>query len=269
MPRLDATLSRPSTPAVSRCAVAAHAVVRATPEMFAQWRRQPPPVAGQPLPTSFLKHSDDQTVASLAAVHQAIVRTGWLGRSFSEWGVVAAPSFFGRGGIAQAVQRYAQEGAWGVSPHVIPHQSLHAASGTVSQLLKLHGPNFGINGGPQACNDAFLVAAALLAEAAVPGLWLLLSDYEREWLPIENGKSADPRHAERVQPPMCEAVALALAPAGPDDDLCSRISPDGTDSGRGDFTLAALMAALTAVDGPIAGAGRCPAHACWNWKPFN
>ena len=249
---MDATLSNCTTPAVIRCAIAAHAAVRATPEMLAQWRRQPPPVAGQPLPTTFLKHSDDQTVASLAAVHQAIVRAGWLGRSFSDWGVIAAPSFFGRGGMAHAVQRYAEDGAWGVSPHVIPHQSLHAVSGTISQLLKLHGPNFGINGGPQACNDAFLIAAALLAEAAVPGLWLLLSGHEREWMPTENGKSADPSTTERIQPPVCEAVALAVVPAAPDDDLCLCIGPEATETGRDVFTVAALIAALTAMDGPVA-----------------
>jgi hypothetical protein len=215
-------------------------------------------VAGQPVSTTFLKHADDQTVASIAAVHQAIVGAGWMGRSFSDWGAVAAPSFFGRGGTAHAVQRYAQDGAWGVSPHVIPHQSLHAVSGTVSQLLKLHGPNFGISGGPQACNEAFLIAAALLAEAAVPALWLLLSGFEREWMPIENGKSAGPSHAECVPPPLCEAVALALTPPAPGDNLCLRIGPEATDNGRHVFTLAALIAALSAADGPVAGAWTLP-----------
>jgi hypothetical protein len=256
MPRLDTMLSSPTTPDVLRCAIATHAAVRATPEMLAQWRRQPPPVAGQPVPTTFLKHSDDQTVALLAAVHQAIVRVGWLGRSFADWGAVAAPSFFGRQGMALAVQRYAQEGAWGVSPHVVPHQSLHAPSGTVSQLLKMHGPNFGINGGPMACNEAFLVAATLLAEAAVPGLWLLLSGHERECVPIENGKATD---GDSAPPPVCEALALALVLAGPDDGLCLRIGPDAAEAGRDVFSLAALIAALTAADGPVAGAWTLPA----------
>src|SRR5258708_31830702 len=138
MPRLDATLC-PTPPAVIRCRVAAHAAVRAAPATLAQWRRQPPPLTGQPLPTSLLKHSDDQTVATVAAVHAALVRQSWIGQSFSDWGALAAPNFFGRRGVGHSAQRYVQEGAWGVSPHVIPHQSLHAVSGTISQLLKMHG----------------------------------------------------------------------------------------------------------------------------------
>src|SRR5205807_3785835 len=99
---------------VFRCPVAACAAVRATAEVLAQWRKQPPPLAGHPLPASFLKHSDEQTVAAVAAVHEAISRQGWSGRSFSDWGVIAAPNFFGRGGTASQIQRFAEEGAWGV-----------------------------------------------------------------------------------------------------------------------------------------------------------
>src|SRR5262249_43183277 len=162
------------------------AAVRAGVEALGQWRRQPPPLTGQPLPASFLKHSENQTVAAVAAMYEAIARRGWLGQPFTDWGVIAAPSFLGRGGTAHTGRRFAQEGAWGVSPHVIPHQSLHAVSGTLSQLLKIHGPNFGISGGPHAFREAFLIAAALLAEENLPGLWLILSGHECEWLPVEN-----------------------------------------------------------------------------------
>jgi hypothetical protein len=252
MPRLDATLS-PATPAVIRCRIAAHAAVRAAPNALAQWRRQPPPLTGQPLPTSFFRHSDDQTVATVAVVHAALVRQGWLGHSFADWGAIAAPNFFGRSGTAHSVPRYVKEGAWGVSPHVIPHQSLHAVSGTISQLLKMHGPNFGISGGPRACNDAFLIAGAMLAEGCVSGLWLLLSGHEREWVPVEDGQVSD------SPPPLCEAVALALTPAADaDDGLFLRIGSDVDRAELGDFTLSALVAALTAADGPAEGAWSVP-----------
>jgi hypothetical protein len=247
-------LSSPTTPAVIRCHVATAAAVRANSETLAQWRRQPPPIAGQPLPASFLKHSEEQTIAAVAAVHEALSRRGWSGRSFADWGVVAAPNFFGRGGTALTIQRFSQEGAWGVSPHLIPHQSLHAVSGTISQLLKIHGPNFGIGGGPQACHDAFLIAAALLAEGAVPGLWLLFSGYEREWLPVENTKSVEP-----ARPPLCEAAALALVPAADAaDGLFLKIGPDATRTGLDEFTLSALAQALMRDGGPATAAWRMP-----------
>lgn len=250
---MDTPLQSSMPSPVAGCPVAAHAAVRATAEMLAQWRRQPPPLTGQPLPASQVKHSEDQTLAALAALHAAIVARGWLGRSFADWGVIAAPNFFGRGGNAHTIQRYAQEGAWGVSPHMIPHQSLHAVSGTVSQLLKIHGPNFGISGAAQACQDAFLIAVGLLADGNVPGLWLLLSGHEREWLPPENGKTIEPARAI-----LCEAVALALVPgAMSEDGLVLRVGPELNRVGLGDMTLSALVDVLSA-DGPIRGQWRLP-----------
>ncbi len=251
---MNPILSSPTTAPVVRCPVAAHAAVRATPEALAQWRKQPPPIAGTPVPASFVKHSEEQTLAALAALHAAITRAGWTGRSFADWGVVAASNFFGRGGTAHTVQRYAQEGAWGVSPHLIPHQSLHAVSGTLSQLLKMHGPNFGIGGGPEACNDAFLIAGALVAEGTLPGLWLLLTGYDRELLPLENGKTAD----VVARPALCEAVALALVSGAADEALALCVGADTTRIGLDVFRLSALVERLSAGGGPVAGAWRMP-----------
>jgi hypothetical protein len=228
--------------------------VRAALASLAEWRRQPPPITGHPLPASFLKHSDDQTVAVVAAMHAALVERGWLGRSFTDWGVIAAPNFLGRGGLAHTIQRYSQEGAWGVSPHLIPHQSMHAVSGTISQLLKIHGPNFGVSGSAQSCQDAFLIAAAVLAEGKVPGLWLLLSGHDREWIPQQNSKSVEP-----ARPPMCEAAVMAMVPpTSGEDGLHVRIGADLTRGGLGDLTLSAFIGALDAPDGPAAAAWRLP-----------
>jgi hypothetical protein len=253
---LNTTSSPRTPPAVFRCRVAARAAVQATDEAIAQWRRQPPPLAGSPLPGSFLKHSEEQTVTAVAAVHTAITQAGWSGRSFSDWGVVAAANFFGRGGTAVTLQRFRQEGAWGVSPHMIPHHSVHAVSGTLSQVLKIYGPNFGIGGGgPGACLEAVPVAAALLAERTVPGLWLLFSGHEREWTPVEDARSVAP-----PQPPRCEAVALALVPAdGDESGLYLSAGTDGRPAGSSAwadlpaFTLSALVAHLGGR-GPVAAA---------------
>jgi len=161
------------------------------------------------LSVSFLKHSEDQTVLALHAVLTTIADAGWQHQSFVDWGVVAAPNFFGRISIARTAERFQTEGAWGISPHLIPHQSLHAVSGTISQALQIHGPNFGVGGGPNSGADAFLLAATLLADGGPPGLWLILSGYEAELVPVP---------VNATPAPHCHGVALALTAAGENTD---------------------------------------------------
>lgn len=192
-----------------RCRLAGWATLRGSTEVLARLRKEPIVVGGESLSASFLRHADDQTVLALRTVLEAIEKEAWQQRSFRDWGVVAAANFFGRTSIAQTVQRLAQEGAWGVSPHVIPHQSLHAMSGTISQALHVHGPNFGINGGPNAAPDAFLISAAMMMDRRLPGLWVVLTGYESENIPPLPGTSSEA--------PSCQAVALALTPTAPNE----------------------------------------------------
>jgi hypothetical protein len=148
----------------------------------------------------------------------------------------------GRKAIASTVQRLAQEGAWGVSPHVIPQHSLHAVAGTVSLALRAHGPNFGVGGGPRACDDAFLAVAALVADETLPGVWLLLTGHDTEWLPAENG-----RDRPAAEAPACEAVALALVPISADGGLTLRIGPEAVSKGAAgvpEFRLSEFAGAL-------------------------
>lgn len=201
---LKSSLCLPALETTVRCRVGAAMLLRGSAETIAQARRQPVTVGAQKLPISFLKHAEDQTVLALQAVLGALEQENWQERSFTAWGVVAAPNLFGRVSIAQTIQRYRQEGAWGVSPHLIPHQSLHAMSGTISQALKIYGPNFGISGAPNSGPDAFLIAGAMMMDGVLPGLWVVLAGYEAEWLPAADGAP--------VPAPMCQAIALALTP---------------------------------------------------------
>ena len=201
------SVSAPET--VVCCPIAASAVLRAEADTIAQWRRQAVVVGGNSFPASLLKHTDDQTVIALRAVLAAVEQYGWQQRSFTEWGVIAAPNFFGRVSIAQAIHRIRNEGAWGVSPHLIPQQSLHAISGTISQALKIHGPNFGVSCAPNATPDALLIAAAMMADGLLPGLWVVLTGYEAEWIPCAEGRA--------VPAPACLAIALALTPSASGD----------------------------------------------------
>jgi hypothetical protein len=152
-----------------------------------------------------LKHADEQTVAALAAVAAAL-RDGALPGPFTDWGAVAGPRFAGRTMVTWQVPRFLAEGAWGVSPHAIPHHSLHAVSGTLSQALKLRGPNFGAGGGPGADVEALLAAVALVEGMGLPGVWLACTRLTPEG-PLEATGAP-------VGECWAEAVALALVPAG-------------------------------------------------------
>jgi hypothetical protein len=179
----------------------AHAVVRVDVASLPELRRQLGPVPGQPLPQSFLKHVDEQTLVGLAAVFQAIQAYG-LDIDFRDWGVLGAPRFLGRPTMAVALERFLAEGAWGVSPHLIPHRSLHSLSGTVSQALKIHGPNFGVGGGPGGAAEGVLAAAALLVRKQLPGVWLVLTCLDPDHPPDDSGRPPVGTH--------CVGLALAL-----------------------------------------------------------
>jgi hypothetical protein len=239
------------------CDVVAHAAKRIPLEDLAQLRRQPGPVCGKPLPLAFLKHADEQTVVALAAVYQAI-HDHHLTPPFTRWGVLAAPRFLGRPTLVAALQRFAAEGAWGVSPHLIPHRSLHAIAGTVSQALQIHGPNFGVGGGPGAAGEVLLAAAAMLECQRLPGVWVVLSALDPEDPPDDTGHCAPGTHAV--------GMALALAPAEPGwkgirvQVLGGTALPSDLAEGarvqRADFDLLRLQALLTQLEEP----GRAPAR---------
>jgi hypothetical protein len=109
--------------------------------------------------------------------------------------------------MAAALQRFQAEGAWGVSPHLIPHRSLHSISGSISQAFKIHGPNFGVGGGPGAPAEALLAAVSMLEGQKLPGVWVVLSCLDPEKAPDEAGRPAAGTR--------CVGLALALTPIRP------------------------------------------------------
>jgi hypothetical protein len=240
--------------ALLRCRVSAWSVLRGSAKAIAQWRKEPI-VRGGKSSLSLLKNSEDQTVLGWRSVHAAIEQQHWQERSFADWGVIAAPNLCGRVTNAQSLHLYQKEGAWGISPHLIPHQSLHAMSGTISQALQLHGPNFGVSGAPNASPDAFLIAAAMMMDGRLPGLWVVLTGYETEWIPAADGRP--------TQAPMCQAVALALtasltpgpSPGGRGENLGEAaglhlsLGHGAADAVLPDFCLARLADALTPAAG--------------------
>ncbi len=216
-------------------------MLRLTSAELASRRRTPGPVSGQTISPSLLKHADAQTVAGLAAVLHAMHDHAL--DVDPAWGAVAAPCLLGRAGMVNVVERYAAEGAWGVSPHIIPNSSLHALSGTISVALGLRGPNLGVGGGRTAAAEGFLAAAALLADQRVPGLWLVLTAHDPEFIP-DRGKTQD------ASTPVT-ALALALSSADSTPGLRLRISTSLADNGMS-LSLASVaerLAADTALPG--------------------
>jgi hypothetical protein len=206
-------LSAPPDRGTVCCDLIGHGVVRLSAEEMPPLRQKASPPVGEPVPLSFLKHADEQTVAGLFAVYQAIENFNLHHVTFADWGVLGAPRFLGRASLAHALQRFADEGAWGLSPHLVPHRSLHALSGTVSQALKIHGPNFGVSGGPSAVAEGLLATAALLVGDRLPGVWLVMTGWEREpVLELESG----PNPTKNCKPPICCGIALALTAAHAD-----------------------------------------------------
>src|SRR5262249_47987113 len=151
----------------------------------------------------------------------------------------------------------------GVSPHLIPHYALHSASGMISQVLKIRGPNLGAGGGPGGEAEALLAAATLLAEGRLPGVWVVLSGWTPELIP---GRGAPP-------PPAAVGQALALAlveprPAwrGPRLRIVSGQAEGDPDEAGPIATpdLPHLQAVLSSLDQVDQGEGPAPSVA---WPP--
>lgn len=185
--------------------MAAHAWVRVPTEALAELRRKPGPGCDTPLPLNALKQADEQTVAAVSAVYHAVHHHGLNPADCRDWAVLAAPYYMGRPSMVVALNRYKSEGAWGASPHLPPHRSLHSPSGTISQLFKIHGPNFGVCGGPGCAPEVLAAAAAMLDARRVPGVWAVLTALDPDLPPDRQGVLPPGTH--------CAALALALTPA--------------------------------------------------------
>jgi hypothetical protein len=158
-------------PALS-VAVRARATVSAAPGEVADLRKQAAGAWGSAVGGSLAKHLDDQTAAILLAVRHAADAAGLTPADWAGWGAVAVPRAPGREVTGRQLDKFASEGPWGVSPHVIPHCSLHSAAGVLSLALGLSGPNLGVGGLPGREGEAVRVALPLVAGGLVPGMWL-------------------------------------------------------------------------------------------------
>jgi hypothetical protein len=181
-------------------------------------RRDPGPLPGRDLPASFLKHADEQSVCGLAAVLKAIHESGLGVDAFKDWGVIGAPKYPGRVLAGASMAKFFDQGVRGISPHVIPQNSLHSLSGVISVALEMGGPNVGAGGGRTALAEGLLTAFSLMADGRLPGMWLVATEWDREPLPQKNGRA--------VAEGRCHAVALMLSPLeSAAEGLCLTLRP--------------------------------------------
>jgi hypothetical protein len=188
------------------CDVVAWGSYRASAADLPDLRKSPGTLGDEPMPNGLLRHVDEQTVVGVAAVLKAVRESGLEPSSFVRWSVLAAPRFLGRAKFEASFPQYQAEGAWGVSPHLVPGHSLHSPSGTISQVLHAHGANLGIGGTPGGEREAFLVAATWLQADWADGVWLVLT-------------SRDPKATGEVavsEPGDYRSLALALVGSRPD-----------------------------------------------------
>ncbi len=194
-----------TTPHLS-CPVAVHATVTCRAAGIGVLREASVPGA-PPLPPRFLRHADEHTVVGIRAVQAAMAALGQSpgnprSGASDRFAVVAAPCGAGRPGSARTLVNLREGGPVTVSPHVVPQCSLHALASAVSVGLRIHGPNIGVGGGPEALSEAFVTALSLLDEPGVEGCWLVLTAWDEE--PVLDDRGDVPGDA------VCRGVALAL-----------------------------------------------------------
>jgi hypothetical protein len=169
---------------------------------IAPLRKSPPRFVGVDLPGHFLKHADEQTIVALEGVRRAVDQFGLDPREMADWGIVAAPRYIGRLAGANLLHRFPRVGTSAVAPHIVAQCSLHSVSGAASIALGIHGPNVGVGGGSWSVGDGLVAALTMFDPGAVNGVWLLLTQFDPEPLPDEQGQP--------LNAPTCYAAALAL-----------------------------------------------------------
>lgn len=143
-----------------------------------------------PFPPSFLKPSDEQTVAGVAAVLAAMKKLDRPKEDYCEWGVIAAPRFFGRKAGRDTIEKFESDGAWKVSPLFVAHNSMHALSGTICLALQTHGPNFCAGHALNHLAEGFLSALTFHHTYQPPGTWFVITLCDPEPFHADAGENS-------------------------------------------------------------------------------
>lgn len=148
---------------------------------IANLRSEINPCLPNPLSPSILKYLDDQTVIALQCAHQATKEI----KNFANWGVIVSPKHPGRKRISGAFEKFKLESAWGISPHLVPYDSLHSPSGIISLAYQMNGINLGAGGFAGMEGHTLLAGFTALESNFAEGLVLIWTGY-REEFPLDN-----------------------------------------------------------------------------------
>ncbi|MGH7193040.1 MAG: hypothetical protein ACREJM_05820 [Candidatus Saccharimonadales bacterium] len=187
-----------------RLAIVAHGTAALTVRELAAMRQPARECLGprfHNLKPQFLKHSEEQTLAALAAVSAALDHFRFAD-DFGAWAIVSSTRYLARSAFAAVIDKYQVDGPWGVSVQAIPHGTPHAVASTLSLALGIHGPCIGAGAAAGDEPQSLLSAASLLQAPRRPGAWLIFSAWSPEPPTDGGGKPA----AEAV----CLAAALAV-----------------------------------------------------------
>ena len=92
------------------CRIAAFGVANLTSELLATIRKSPETHTAMPLAPSVARHCDEQTLAALFAVGDAMRKLEATTADFEAWGIVASTRFIGRSFFAQSLEKFDREG---------------------------------------------------------------------------------------------------------------------------------------------------------------
>jgi hypothetical protein len=173
------------------CGLAGWGVVRLPWSEIPQWRRNPGPAPGL-TPAPHLKLADEQTVVGCAALLNACARNVWVPDRFTDWAILAAPTYIGRVRMALGLHRFQKNGARGVSPLIIPTLSNHSMAGTLCLILGSHGPNLGVGGSTPLVDELFLNALSLCDIERCPGVWAIMTGWRPEPILGDDGQCSTP-----------------------------------------------------------------------------
>ena len=175
---------------------------------------------GNTVSVGILKQCDDLVLLSLTALRDAITAFGITPERQAGWGVVANPRRAGQARMTETITKFLTNGAWSVSPHVIPHCLLHSLSGILSQALALNGPNMGVGGVPDTEEDVCLGMAAWLAGEDATGGWMVWAGWQND----------NPEGPDAVGEALVAAVEYTGEPADGETGwrAIDRLAPRGT-----------------------------------------
>ena len=193
---MDSLSDRPNLSVAFEIAASGWLAVRSTE--IGRLRSQVASAYPGTLSAGLLKQSDTQNLVGLLLLRQLLDENRIATNDCEQWGLVAAARMLNRHRVAESLAKFRENGAWTTSPHLIPNSSLHTQSGILSQALKLHGPNIGAGGMKGSEGDALWAAATLLQGDQLPGVWIVLTGWEKETLDDEDI--------------LCQAAAFALRP---------------------------------------------------------